>query len=372
MVFRSIFRSIAACVVGLGLMAGPCAAQTTTTYAYDGAGRLVSAVDSTGPQVVYTYDKAGNRTSVGNGVDPGELLPTGYSESSVMAGTSAPAGAALRDGAFDTRGSIAATGSQNDAWIQMNLGSVVNVARVKLAPANDAGLALGPATTNGSVLEYSADGATWTMVSPVTTAVQGIYRTYGLNGALAQFIRVRRAGPGQLALGDLRAYSTADGSGNAFGIPTYQANASTGAPTTLTPLSGITGFTITGIATQPPNGSATTSDGQSIVYTSNPGVSGTDTFTYNVSDANGVAGVATVIVLVNPATGGGGLTLIPFAMPDFVSGFISTTVTFNPTANDLDPYNGAIQLVSVSPDPYGDSLRRKDLSTSRGSGPTPP
>jgi hypothetical protein len=26
----------------------------------------------------------------------------------------------------------------------------------------------------------------------------------------------------------------------------------------------------------------------------------------------------------------------------------------------------------VSPDPYGDSLRRKDLSTSRGSGPTPP
>jgi len=45
--------------MALALANGPAGAQVTNTYTYDGVGRVLSAVDSSGAQVVYQYDAAG-------------------------------------------------------------------------------------------------------------------------------------------------------------------------------------------------------------------------------------------------------------------------------------------------------------------------
>ena len=302
---RSIVRSLLlASFAALALANDPAQAQVTTTYSYDGAGRIISAVDNTGSQVVYQYDKAGNRTKVGNGLDVGEIVPLGYSESSALAGSAAPTVATMRDGVFDNRASIGATASQTDAWIQADLGSVKTVAMVKLAAANDPSWPLDASTTNGASLEYSTDGATWTTASAVSSAYPGAYLPITVN-ASARYLRLHRPGSGQVALGDFRVYATADTGSDAFGIGNYQTSATQNVPKLISPLQTYagshTGLTITSIPVQGTYGQATiNADHTSMTYLAT--AVGSDTFTYAVQDANGASAAATVTVTVSAAS----------------------------------------------------------------------
>jgi len=89
----------------------------------------------------------------------------------------------------------------------------------------------------------------------------------------------------------------------------------------------------------PTNGTAVR-DGTSIRYTPNAGFVGTDTFTYTISDGRGGNATATVTVTVqdNP----------PVAVNDAATTPAATPVTLNVLANDSDPQNDVLTLVSTT------------------------
>jgi len=55
-------------ITSLCLSSACMAANSVTTYEYDSRGRLTQAKDDQNKEVNYTYDDAGNRTKVGDGV----------------------------------------------------------------------------------------------------------------------------------------------------------------------------------------------------------------------------------------------------------------------------------------------------------------
>lgn len=103
------------------------------------------------------------------------------------------------------------------------------------------------------------------------------------------------------------------------------------------------------IVTQPAHGSAAISaDGTSILYTSVAGVSGQDSFIYRVVDAFGASGEGTVRIGVlsgeaNPS---------PITYTDYVhvQAGEGSVIRVHPLANDLDPMQGTLTLVRVTPD----------------------
>ncbi|MCK9487427.1 MAG: Ig-like domain-containing protein [Dehalococcoidia bacterium] len=91
--------------------------------------------------------------------------------------------------------------------------------------------------------------------------------------------------------------------------------------------------------TQPANGVAA-SDGSMITYVPNPGFSGTDAFTYSITDGQG--GTASAVVTVTVSAG---IT----AAPDHVTVATGGALTFDPTANDTIPegVSASVTVVSV-------------------------
>lgn len=62
---RSLTKTAIAAAMGLAIVsiATTASAAPQVTYTYDALGRLATAVYSNGKTIVYSYDKAGNRTS---------------------------------------------------------------------------------------------------------------------------------------------------------------------------------------------------------------------------------------------------------------------------------------------------------------------
>ena len=109
--------------------------------------------------------------------------------------------------------------------------------------------------------------------------------------------------------------------------------------------------TLTGVLTQPANGTVSIVNGQ-VVYTPNAGYVGTDTFTYEVTDPQGNKTTAEVTVTVT-AQGGGGLIN---AAPDQATTPENTPVTIDVLSNDdadatltgvlTQPANGTVSIVN--------------------------
>ena len=57
---KNILTAIGVC----GVLSSTAAVAGSVTYAYDTLGRVIRATYSTGVVIIYTYDAAGNRTSV--------------------------------------------------------------------------------------------------------------------------------------------------------------------------------------------------------------------------------------------------------------------------------------------------------------------
>jgi len=100
-------------------------------------------------------------------------------------------------------------------------------------------------------------------------------------------------------------------------------------------------ITITG--TSGVNGSAYVSGGN-IVFTPTSGFSGTETFTYTISDGNGGSDSATVSVTVNTTNSNSA----PVAVYDSVQVSSKTSVTIPVLNNDYDPDADAISITSVT------------------------
>lgn len=101
-------------------------------------------------------------------------------------------------------------------------------------------------------------------------------------------------------------------------------------------------LTITAV-TQGTNGTVTT-NGAAVIYTPNTGFSGTDTFTYTISDGQvPTPGTATATVTVTVIG-----NLAPTANPDSATVAEDGTVTVSVLANDSDPENQPLTVTAVT------------------------
>ncbi|MBI1729318.1 tandem-95 repeat protein, partial [Candidatus Acetothermia bacterium] len=102
--------------------------------------------------------------------------------------------------------------------------------------------------------------------------------------------------------------------------------------------------------TQPTHGNATINPDGTITYTSNPGFTGTDSFTYTVCDPHGLCSTATVTVTVRaaPVT-----NRPPDAINDTMSTNEDTPVTIDVKANDSDPDHDVITVISLTQPSHG-------------------
>ncbi|WP_062303232.1 Ig-like domain-containing protein [Demequina subtropica] len=103
------------------------------------------------------------------------------------------------------------------------------------------------------------------------------------------------------------------------------------------------------VATQPEHGTATLSaDGKALVYTSTGDSAGQDGFDYQVTDGLGEPVVAHASVAISDSP----LGATPITYTDYVQvqAGDGNKVVVEPTANDTDPFGGALTLTSIVPD----------------------
>lgn len=105
---------------------------------------------------------------------------------------------------------------------------------------------------------------------------------------------------------------------------------------------------------QPANGSVAI-EGEEIVYTPAEGFTGSDSFTYTVSDPEGLTATATVTITVNMPD-----NLPPVANPDSVQTPVDTPVSLNVLANDSDPEDDAITLTAIGQPAHGSATFSAD------------
>ncbi len=98
---------------------------------------------------------------------------------------------------------------------------------------------------------------------------------------------------------------------------------------------------------QPANGTVTLNDDGTFSYTPNADFSGTDTFTYTVSDGNGGMSTATVAVVVAPTNDG------PVAKDDEANVDEDNSVTIDVLANDSDLDGDSLSVTDVSEPQHG-------------------
>ncbi|RIK36278.1 MAG: hypothetical protein DCC55_27780 [Chloroflexi bacterium] len=102
----------------------------------------------------------------------------------------------------------------------------------------------------------------------------------------------------------------------------------------------------------PSHGTATVNNGK-VVYTPQAGFTGTDNFTYIVSDGKGGAATATVTVTVS---GSGTPNRAPTAANDAATTAAGVAVTIDVLANDSDPDGDALTIASVTPPTNGTAV----------------
>lgn len=335
---------------------GVSSAAQTTQYTYDALGRVLSAIDANGRKVVYSYDSAGNRTRVSNGAEFQEVVPTAWSASSNAGTTGLVTANAMKDGDFSALASIHATNTQTNAWVMADLGSVKTVNHIDVAPAIATAVAAAPEDLNGTVVEYSLDGAKWSSTATINGVSPGAARTVALGGISARYVRIRRAISGQVALGDLRLFSAAVANSPLIAQP--DSITSAGGAATFDPrtndqdLDGYA-FTVSSVE-DPPHGTAVVNAGVSITYTPDPGYFGADSFLYSVADGHNGTASARVTVLVRPSTNHAPVAVADsFTVSDRVTALVDGLNSLRPSANDYDPDGDVITITAKTNPAHG-------------------
>ena len=218
-------------------------------------------------------------------------------------------------------------------------------------------------TGNVSTNDLDADGDTlvFTMVTPTAHGTVSLAAT----GSFTYVPNAGYVGP------DTFVYTVSDGNGgvdtatvsinvfavnvapnavnDAFSTPYQTVFNGTVATNDSDPENGPMTFAVT---TQPAHGTVTMQTNGTFGYTPAAGYSGTDSFTYTVTDNGGLTDTATVTITVGPNSG----TLTanndgPFRIPgyaSYASGALLHTTTFNPLGNDVDSLGRSFQITSAS------------------------
>ena len=293
-------RKLLVLMAMLGAVAlGIPSSDANTVYTYDQLGRLASANYDNGVEIVYTYDAAGNRTSVARTAVP-------------LAKNDAVTADENQSATFDPR--------VNDGGLSSYTLTISAIG----TPSH------GSATINGgtSVTYTPANGYIGTdSFSYSVTDGHGFNSTATVNVTVVPIPVV-----------------------NNVSVATNENSAVTFNP--LTSDSAPAGYPLSISAIGTPSHGAAVNNGPSIVYTPNNTFSGTDSFSYTVSDGQATAS-ATITVTVNvvpptcqPVSYTGVITnmpnpIIPTPQTGFNSGICG------------DPFGYTLTIISVSTPSYG-------------------
>lgn len=126
-----------------------------------------------------------------------------YSTYSGHTGVQSAGVGGLADGLFSSVGTV--WGSTNESTsspsIMADFGRLVFVSSARIAPIPISFDGWGAYYTNGAILERSSDGSTWTTVTTISGAQDGVTKTIAVN-AQARYIRLRKPSTGYVAVGD--------------------------------------------------------------------------------------------------------------------------------------------------------------------------
>lgn len=338
--------------VGMALLcAGVVQAQTKTSYVYDSLGRVVAAIDDNGPTVTYDYDKAGNRIRLSNGA-AFQQYTAAFFASSTQGTTGLQSAGAMQDGAYSAASTIHITATEAQPWIEADLGAVKSVNHIKIAAADNAALGVGPANINSSEVEYSTDRTAWRSAATVTGLVAGAPSVVALGGVQARYVRLRRTGSGQLALGDFMVFSAASETLGKVVAQNDVATTTAGIAVAISPLAN--DYALEGAAPvissfgQGAHG-AVSQAGAVLTYTPQAHFAGEDTFTYAISNGSGDTDSATVAVTIGSAPGNNSPTMAS----DTIQVTTGVAATFDPRVNDNDPDGDILTIIGASTPGHG-------------------
>ncbi|MBT8143360.1 MAG: tandem-95 repeat protein, partial [Gammaproteobacteria bacterium] len=118
------------------------------------------------------------------------------------------------------------------------------------------------------------------------------------------------------------------------------------------------GDTLSITGTSKPAKGSVTNDAQTVTYTPNAGYSGTDSFTYTISDGNGGMDTATVMVTVNEVANNNP----PIARDDNAKTPRGKSIDIFVLSNDSDPDGDALTVISIDPPENGSAVNNPNNS----------
>jgi YD repeat-containing protein len=301
-------RIIWLCVLAvmLATMSEPAAAANA--YTYDGLGRLSTATFPNGMEITYSYDAAGNRTSVVS-ASASNSPPTAVNDSETVA-ENTPLQYDPRTNDSDPDGdtlSITATSTPSHGGVVINSGTSLTYTPTHNYLGSDSftyTISDGHGNNSTATDTMTVGANPLTAVNDSETAYENVALTY-----------------------DPRTNDT----------DTY-------------------GDTLTITATSTPShGSVVINSGTSLTYTPTNGYTGSDNFTYTVADAHNDSATATETITVSAPT------QAPVANADTMNiikvftngGTYTPNGNIDPRTNDTDPYGYPLTVNSVTQPPSG-------------------
>jgi large repetitive protein len=291
---------LAGAALAVVLVANPL--DAATTYTYDNLGRLSIVTYDNGMQIVYTYDGAGNRTSVVT--QSGSVLPpvaVNYNIKVNEGAATAPFNPLTND-----------SDPQN---YTLTISSV------------------GTPAVNGATVAHTSNSITYTPKSGYTGNDSFTYTVFDQHTGYATatvFVTVTNVGP--IAVAD------------AVSTPINAA-------ITYYPLSNDTepnppGYSLAiQSAATPAHGTVSIGNGNtSLTYTPTSNYVGSDIFNYTITDGHGMTSTASETITVGQP---------PVVASYYASTALNTAATFDPLTSDSDPNNLTITISSLGTPSHG-------------------
>ena len=372
------------------MLVGLSAFAADVSYTYDDLGRVVRATYPGNYPIDYVYDANGNRTSVAVTGGGGNQAPTANADS-VTAALNTPTTFDPRTNDSDpendtltitaktdgTNGTVVITGGTSLTYTPNTSYSGPDSFTYTISDGNG-NTAVGnvSVTMNNQAPTANADSTTTTINTPktfdprvndtdpendtltITAKTNGANGTVVINGgaSLTYTPNTNYYGP------DSFTYTISDGNGNtavgnvsvtmnnqaptanADSISTAFSTAKTFDPRTNDTDPENNTLTITA-KTNGANGTVAINGGTSLTYTPLANCTGTDNFTYTISDGTGNTAVGNVTATVT--------NLPPIANPDSYTMYANNYQLFDPRINDSDPEGSQLFVVSITNGAHG-------------------
>ena len=273
------------------------------TYTYDDLGRVTSAIYDSGQQITYSYDPAGNRTSVATTAAIANRPPVAN-----------PLSATIYEDQTSITLDPLAIGSDPDVGDTRTIYSVSN------------GLYGTAVITNGG---------TRILYTPATKRTQTDKLVY----VVTDSHNVSSSGQITITLANKAPIAVNDGVNVIFNTPlTFDPRLNDtdpgGDPFTITSVSGGSHGTV-----------AITPGGASVTYTPTAGWTATDQFTYVITDIDGATSAATVATSIDH---------LPVTVYDRFNTPINVAlVNIDPSTNDTDPDGDALSIIASANGAHG-------------------